>query len=242
MKDEATEAYFNEYTPEYGVYRFEYAVGAIRRLCKPGSSFVDVGCGVGNILEFIRNETPIENLCGIDVSENCLREARARVNCETYAGSIVDARFVSGIKKRFDFVMLAAVLHHLIGPAKRECRRMCEAAVANSLSLVKDGGYLIVLEPTINPAFSTDLIYHVKRLVTRVTTRRVGIFDKWNNIGAPVVAYFTDYELVDMLKAAKGCKVEDVDVNERQMNLMYRLALMTKRAETTVLVRKTAAR
>lgn len=243
MRDKATVAYFDEHTPEYGDYRLAYALERIKGISGAETSLCDIGCGVGNILEMMKKETSLKELCGIDVSENCLAQTRGRVGAaETYCGSVVDTAFVEGIGKRFDIVMLSAVLHHLIGRTRAESKMLARTAVKNSLKLLKDGGYLIVLEPTFSPAFSMWLVFWVKKLVTSVTTRRIGIFDRWNNIGAPVVSYFTVDELTAVLASGGDCRIDAVHVEECKVNLLLRLAMITKRVDTTVVVRKAGVR
>lgn len=242
VKDEATVAYFDAHTPEYADYRLAHAVRRIRSIAGPQTALCDFGCGVGNILELIGAATGLRKTCGIDVSESCLARTRARAVCaETHCGSVLDADFVAGIGRRFDIVLLAAVLHHLIGRTRRESKRLAAIAVANSLKLLKDGGHLIVVEPTFSPAAAMWLVFWVKKIVSAVTTRRIGIFDRWNNIGAPVVSYLSTAELVALLAAGAGCRVDEVHEEECAVNLMMRLAVITRKTDVTVVVQKSGA-
>ena len=90
MKDEETVQYFDKHVPEYDESRLEFAAAFIKKSSNIGASLIDIGCGVGNTLEYIKNKTGIENICGMDVSQNCLLETRARTKCDTLVGSIVD--------------------------------------------------------------------------------------------------------------------------------------------------------
>jgi len=241
MIDTATADYFDEHTPVYGEYRFDFALERIREIAGPETSLCDIGCGVGNILALIRSTTTVKQLCGIDPSENCLAQAAARAGCETRRGSVLDTAFVEGLGQRFDVVLLSAVLHHLVGGTRTESRRNARVAIENSLKLLRDGGRLFVLERTYSPAFSPWLVFWVKRIVTRVTTRRIGIFDRWNNIGAPVVSYFTAGKLAALLAAGEDRRVVEVHVEELGVNWLLRLALITRKSDVTVVVRKIGA-
>ena len=242
MEDKATVAYFDEHTPEYADYRLDHALSWIKRISGPDTTLCDVGCGVGNILELIGTETNVKRTCGVDVSASCLARTLARAACaETRCGSILDAEFVTGIGRRFDIVLLAAVLHHLVGKTRGESKRLARAAVENSLKLLRDGGHLIVVEPTFSPAAAMSLVFWVKKIITTITGRRVGIFDTWNNIGAPVVSYLTTAELVALLASGPDCRIDDVHEEECTVNLLMRFAMISKRSDTTVVVRKVGA-
>lgn len=83
MKEESSVAYFDENMPEYSVGRLNYAVIIINRCLQKDSSLVGIGCRTGNIPEFIRNETPLQNLGDVDVSRkrykgSCYRDRKTK--------------------------------------------------------------------------------------------------------------------------------------------------------------------
>ena len=231
--------YFDKYTPEYAVSRLEYAATIINQYGHKQNSLIDIGCGTGNTLEFIKNKTGLENLYGVDVSQSCLLKAKARVNCDTFLGSVLDNNFIKEIPKRFDFVLLSAVLHHLIGKTRKESRNYSLLAILNCLKLLKDNGCLIIAEPTFCPSIAMDIVFYIKKLSTKITSRRIPIFGKWNNIGAPVVSYFSDEQLIEMINTIQHCQIIGKDIKEIRLSLLCRLVLIRHRRETTIVVRKT---
>jgi SAM-dependent methyltransferase len=142
-----TEAYFDAWTPEYDAARFAPAAEWIRRLAGEDSALVDVGCGSGNVLAYLRDETGLRHLAGIDVSPRYLEMARERVGCETHQGSILDAALVERLRGRFDFAVLGALLHHLVGRTRRACAS-APGAFAHAVSLVRPGGHVIPTSPS----------------------------------------------------------------------------------------------
>ena len=238
--DRETVEYFNKEAPEYSSGRFEYAVGFIDSHAGPNSSFLDVGCGVGNILEFVRDRTPVEEVAGIDVAETVLAKARERLGCDTYLASIVDGESIDSIPKQYDFVLIASVVHHLVGDSRDLSIRNAQLAIANTLKLTKPGGYVMLYEPGIYPEWTGAALFHTKRIVTKFTTRRVQLLDKWNNIGAPVISYYTDRQLQRMIGGMSGARIVDVNVEDAHVNFLWRLAGIRRRINTTIIVQKSS--
>jgi SAM-dependent methyltransferase len=241
LKDDQTVQYFDNYVPDYCEERSVYIEEVIQRLGMPTSSLVDIGCGTGSLLAALRDHTQIRDFCGIDVSRKSLEKCTERLACEVHAGSICDANFIGGVGRQYDFAIVVAVLHHLIGGTRRESQAFARQAVLNSLKLVKPGGHLIVMEPVFKPACLNTGIFYLKKLITRFTTRRVSFFGHWNNIGEPVVSYFTHEQLVTLLGALEGCEVREEYENRHRLKWMMRLAGFQGRADSYVVVRKLPA-
>ncbi len=239
MDDKKTLAYFDNNVPEYAAGRLNYAAQKIKELCGPKSSLLDVGCGTGNILEYLKKQTPLTEICGADISDKYLQQAKQRIGCEVFSGSICQDDFCDRIGKKFDFVLLSAVLHHLIGTSRKQSREMAGTAISNSIKLLKPHGHLIVLEPVFYPSFVMDIVFHLKKFVTSLTSQRIPIGGKWNNIGAPVVSYYTNEELKKMIEYTKSCSIIAMDIKEGKVPFICRMAMITRRTETTIIVKKT---
>ena len=237
MKDHKTIAYFDCNTPEYGPTRLKYAVTVINRHCQKNSSLVDIGCGTGNTLEYLRTKTKLGNLCGIDVSQNCLSKCKETVGCDTFLGSILDSNFVERIQRTFDFVLLSAVLHHLIGKTRKKSKSYASLAIMNSLTLLKDKGYLIITEPTFYPSIAMDVLFYIKKFTTMMTSRRILILGKKCNIGAPIVSFYTNEQLMEMICRTKHCQIVETITIEGKIAFLWRFALITRRTSTTIVVR-----
>jgi 2-polyprenyl-3-methyl-5-hydroxy-6-metoxy-1,4-benzoquinol methylase len=238
LKDQRTVDYFDSHLPEYSDKRSVYIEDVLNRLATEESSLVDIGCGAGTLLKQIEKNTPIRKFCGIDLSEKILEKCKERVNCDIYRGSICDAEFMRNIPEKFDFAIVASVLHHLIWKNRKQSMEFAKQAVENSLKVVKDGGYLILLEPTFHPAFMMSALFYVKKLVTKFTTKRVGILGYWNNIGEPVVSYFTDQQLIAMLASIDGCEIYETFAERQGISWVIRMAGIWGRANSFVVLRK----
>lgn len=237
-RDAGTEAYFDTWTPEYDAARFASAAEWIRRLAGEESTLVDVGCGSGNVLAYLREATGVRRLAGIDVSPRYLEQARERVGCETHLGSILDAGLVEKLGGRFDFAVLGAVLHHLVGRTRRASHERARLALANALSLVSPGGHVIVLEPVFYPPWMMDLVFYVKTIAVKLTSRRLELHDQWNNLGAPVVSYYTNEELQRMVKDDPRAEVLELRSVPAYLSSLQRAAFIRRREDTTLVIRR----
>ncbi len=241
MKDKNTISYFDEHIPEYSSERFKFAVDAINRYKRTDSSLLDLGCGTGNILAHLKNETNLNDYHGLDVSKQCLSKTEQRLRCSTHVGSILQDDLSGVVNKKFDFVIVGAVLHHLIGKSREESKKCVQKAIRNALALCKTNGYLIIHEPIFYPAITMDIIFWIKKLLSSVTTKRISVFGHWNNLGSPVVSYLSHEELFAFVEQNKDCVIEDKEMKKTELTLMYRLAGITRRYDTTVLIKKLSA-
>lgn len=240
MEDKKTVSYFDENLILYENWRFDPAIKFINQNANEDSSLIDIGCGIGNVLKYISDTTHLKNLNGIDVSPQCLQETREKIKCTTHLGSILDNHFIDNIKGNYDFVVLGAVLHHLVGSTRRASRRMAIWGIQNSLRLLKEGGHLIILEPTFSPSFMMAVVFWIKKIITKITPKRIEFFAELNNIGAPVVSFYTNDQLGQMINDAGDSKIVETASHARTITKLMRIALIRESAETTFIIQKTS--
>jgi len=235
----ATTEYFEKNTPVYSKGRYAKVVEFLREQDADGASLLDVGCGSGNILRLIADNTHIAELGGLDVSPNYLEQCAQAVPCETYLGSILDDSLRTSIGRSYRYVLVGAVLHHLVGSTRRASLEMARHGMVNAWHLVRAGGCLIVMEPTFRPRLMCTSLFHVKRVVSRFTRRRVSFLGRWNNLGEPIVSYFSHDELLVELAHLPGATTV-LDIRKRKARpLVWRLAGVTERSDSILILRKT---
>lgn len=235
-EDRSTLDYFDEHLIEYEVPRLDYMAQLIRERASTGANLADVGCGVGNTLAHLSGETGLESVVGIDISPRCLEKTEELLGCETLLGSVLDDDFVASIEARFDFVVMTAILHHLIGPSRAASLENAESGLQNGVRLLKPGGYLMVLEPVYGPRPMTATVFWMKKLVTALTTSRIELGSSWANIGPPVVSYLSSRQLVEMARRTPGASLDDV--HEERINPPFLMRLLLRHGETTVTLRR----
>jgi hypothetical protein len=83
-----------------------------------------------------------------------------------------------------------------------------------------------------------DCVFYIKKYISMFTSRRIGVFGKWNNIGAPVVSYYNNEELLEMVPQSNYTSIIDQHIDENRVGLLFRLAFISKRANTTIIIQK----
>lgn len=214
IADTATVSYFDDHIHEYGVERIRGVAELLQKHSPPPqrSSLIDVGSGTGTNLRRLARQLgiPRKRVTAMDVSARSLEElSRALPKANVAEASILDDRDLADYKDRFDLAFMAAVLHHLVRGSRRGSRRDAQHGLRNALSLVKPGGVLIIMEPVFRPRAASWALFWVKRIVTQVTNTRVSVGHYWNNVGAPVVSFYTAQEVREMAIAAGGTIVAE---------------------------------
>lgn len=258
--DQATIDYFDAHAPEYSPWRLSRGIELIRQRTatqavtetakhsgSPGSrpigsgsaehsaehpALIDIGCGAGNVLSYIAEQTGIHRLVGLDVSARCVARARDSVPAEVHEGSILDPETVERFRGQFDIAVMAAVLHHLVFGTRRRSRRAAQLAIVNALALVRPGGHLLIVEPTFAPSPPLTLLFWVKRVVSTLIKRRLSIGGYWNNIGAPVVSFYSPEELRVLAERAGSVDAFDCE----RMTLSPLAARVLRKTNTTIVV------
>ena len=202
---DATADYFDGHLHEYGRSRIRGVARLLRPRLPVDPRLVDVGCGTGTNLARLAEALGIRDDTAVDVSARSLEQVRERLpGARLVVGSIVDDDAMRPLARSFDVVLLAAVLHHLVGPTRRASRVQASRGIAAALDLLAPGGTLVLLEPVLGPRPAMTALFWIKRAVTRLTPRRVPVLGYWNNLGAPVVAFYGPAEVDAMVEAAGG--------------------------------------
>lgn len=100
-------------------------------------TILEVGCGTGDVLEYISKKVTAKSLIGVDPLEDWLKKAKEKLNGR--------AKFMSGFaedlpfqNKSIDFVVCSEVLEHVIDP---------KVVLLELNRVVKDEGLIIVTIP-----------------------------------------------------------------------------------------------
>lgn len=188
-----------ETTPDYSPKRLEFTLPFLSALTAD-DLVIDVGCGTGTALTWTSENTHLTNLVGVDPSPASLEVASNRVSMTAVEGSILDESVISPYEGKTSAVLMAAVLHHIVGNTRRESIANVEAALDNVARLLSPEGRLLLFEPCYGPRPLMGTVFWIKRagIAASVPPRALPGPD-WVNPGPPLVSYLTPDQLGEML-------------------------------------------
>lgn len=145
---------------------------------KSGDRILDIGCGPGDILDFL----PPVDYWGFDLNENYIKSARRRFsNQGQFFCKKVSKDAMPG-KRIFDIILAFGIFHHL---TDEEAVEMFELAD----TLLKPGGRFITLDGVYVP----DQSYFVRLLLSNDRGKNVRTEKQYRTIAQK---YFTDIQIV----------------------------------------------
>lgn len=197
----ATEAAMEDYEHYYEVCNFYSGVpeesegklmldqklaGLVEKVVSPEDSLLDIGFGAGNLLRLLKQKG-FHNIFGLDPSEDSVARIREE-GITAYLGSVFDEPDGS-LRRRFDCVLLIAVLEHLLYP---------ESSVRHISDYLKEGGKLIISVPNYADLFDDCSLIA-------------------NHFNQEHINYFSPVSLDNLLNANGFYKMENSDANVGDM-------------------------
>lgn len=232
--------FFDSYTPEYSTRHLKPLLRFVQERSSRANSFLDVGCGAGDVLVFFKENTRIGRFVGIDISPKYMEKA-SKYGFEVCQASILDSSLPAAVGCNYDYVLFARLLHHLIGSTRNQSKANVRKALQNSMKLLRSDGYLLILEPVFAPSLSMDLVFWAKRLITSFTSRRINILKLnkgFSNIGSPVVSYLGPKELRSMIEHIPGLRIVKWHEEHKEVSWIMRLGLIGSFAVLSCVVQK----
>ena len=118
-------------------FTFEYRLGLVEDLLKPGDKVLDCGCATGFFLDLVRQKgfTPY----GIEISDYAAQVAKQKFgNDNIYQGNIEEASFEERREDVFNAVFMTDYIEHVRSP--RETLR-------SAYRFLKPGGVMVITTP-----------------------------------------------------------------------------------------------
>jgi methionine biosynthesis protein MetW len=110
---------YNEYWMNRGFHQPSLARSKLMsRHIEPGSSILDVGCGDGTTLEYLKEHNKPKKLIGIDISSKAVEYVKSK-GYDARVMDIFSENFNDFIKtENFDYIIISEVLEHVIDSEK----------------------------------------------------------------------------------------------------------------------------
>jgi 2-polyprenyl-3-methyl-5-hydroxy-6-metoxy-1,4-benzoquinol methylase len=100
------------------IYDHTYDV-FIQKLNHPNATVLEIGCGPGNISNYLLSKSSDLNILGVDASRNMVELAKKNNPRANYL--VLDARNLNSIQKKFDAIVCGFILPYL---SKQDCRKL----------------------------------------------------------------------------------------------------------------------
>lgn len=102
-------------------------------ITKPNATVLEIGCGPGNITQYLLNKKTDLKITGIDIAENMV--ALAKKNNPTADFVMMDCREIGGLNKKFDAIVCGFCVPYL---SKEDCEKL----MADCNDLLRHSGIL----------------------------------------------------------------------------------------------------
>lgn len=174
---------------------------------------LDVGCGTGETLSFLKALFPKAQLYGIDSSQEAVKYSKSRGHLKIYKAEATKLPFKN---ETFDTVLYLDVLEHIKNDRK---------AIKEAKRVLKKGGSIIITAPGLSFIWSDHDAKQGHR--KRYTRRDIKKLAKSENLGTPFISYFNFFlsppiiiiRLLSRLKPFKELANYDRSVNYDIANL-----------------------
>jgi len=230
MKDNFSKRYFEKFSPNYSLDNFSLIVDYLRG--KKRKDILDVGCGDGRSLEVL-NKYLNADVFGLEEAEGYKIKMKKNLAEKIFWMSILDGGILKKVNRKFDAVIISRVLHHLVSQSPQKSKELSCRAIRNAFKLTQKGGEVIISEPIFEPACLNSFVFYIKKFFSRITRRRVTLFGHWNNIGEPLVSYFTINEIKELAH-----KYNIVEFKLEKYKSTFLINFFFKRLEVFVVLRR----
>jgi len=134
--------------------RFEKMLAVIEKDAPKKASLLDVGCGYGGLLQYVRDAKHDLDYCGIDVAENMIRWA---------AENLEDGRFICGdvLEHRldpYDYVVCSGILTQKLSASVADMDLFAGRLIRRMFALCRRGIAFNVMTTKVN--FFADNLYY----------------------------------------------------------------------------------
>lgn len=160
IQDEVSALYENvRYTEETSLQYHHDALLDVIKLANPSGDVLEVGCGNGSFLEILASQERIQTLSAIDLSNEMLKYADARMRSSErdipWRIARGDAERLPCQNASYDCVFARGLLHHLPNPKK---------GATEIARILRPGGTAVFVDPYRN------FVSAVPRLISRRTS------------------------------------------------------------------------
>lgn len=204
--------------------------------CSTGDRILEIGCGDGLLLEYVLEHTDVDEAYGVDISTEMLPDATDDVEAIYLQASATDLPLPFE-PESFDFVVMADVLHHLVGDHRARSKVKAQAALVAATELLKPGGHLILKDIYYrSPIGPDELTSYAIFYGLKYANGLASVIDEEAADGL-LVSFYTQDELVELLRQA-GTTILKQEVEAKPATSVLRRVLVGESACIRLYARK----
>jgi len=185
----------------------------IRSHASSEDKILEVGGGSGAFLDLVLENTSILETYNMELVYDTYRKQVNGGIC-LIGGNALDLPFGD---RSFEWVVVKNLLHHLVGRTRRESKAYAKRAVEELMRVVKDGGYVIILEQYNRHRLFSSVIFYLTLFFSVF-----GIGFKSFGWGKNVIVSFLSPDEIRNLLRESG-KVEMVLSRENRLDVSRKL-------------------
>lgn len=187
-------------------------------------SCIDLGCGGGVFLNYIKKKHGVSHVFGLDISESMLMDARKHKDGSVglAQGSILHLPFEDN---KFDLVYMDDVLHHIVSKRRSGSKKLAIQTLENIKRITKPNGIFILREQYYESYLILTISSHIIMFLLNLSNSLgIKLPHKEAHIGL-LVTFYTRKELQQMIELVGGRIIELSDRKWRK-GLTDHLALV----------------
>lgn len=205
-----------EYQNRYDL-KNDFIIKFIKKYGKINQNVLDVGGINGNVLDNIFKYTPIKKGYNLELvrqfSKYQVNEDIIFIN-----GSALNLPFKDN---SFDFVVISALLHHLVGSGIRESKKNIQKAVDELLRVTRNGGYVVIEDIWNKYKIFSALIFYILLILSKFSLKI-----KYFSIHKHLIVLFLTIKEIRSLFDKENVKIIEEKIIKHNQPLKFKVTIL----------------
>ncbi|MFZ0010302.1 MAG: class I SAM-dependent methyltransferase [Halobacteriota archaeon] len=207
-------------------------ISFVNETCNSDSKVLEIGGGSGALLDLIESNSSVTKLYNCDfVPETYQFQANPNINL--IGCTALNLPFQD---QTFDYCIAKNLLHHLVGSTQNESKLNAAKAVEELIRVVKNEGFVIILEQYNKCNLCTTLLFHATLLFSHM-----GISSKFFGMGKNVIVSFLTPGEIQNLLCGQNSRITKISLlkninNDATIALRFKLSLLMSKVGVALLI------
>lgn len=229
VKEHFTNSNLYDYSTRKGFVHFEdhMILEFIKKTCTPNSQLLEVGGGNGYMSDLISSNTPIKIFYNSEIVPE-VYETQINTDVNLIGSSALNLPYKDCT---FDYIIVKNLLHHLVGKTRRESKENAKKAIKETSRVIKDGGYIIILEQYNKYSLFASIVFY---LTIFGSLFKIGL--KSFGWGVDVIVSFLTPKQIKMLIEKENIKIVVHKLSRLEVSKKYKVSLLMSNIGRVLLI------